>query len=88
MINVCERESLGVGESCEKWELSELEGEKYRSIYIWDSWGGCKIYWNLSLIDSSSILNFFYCPRIAEIGGVGGEIYYCGSRVCYTWLSV
>ena len=34
MINVCERESLGVGESCEKWELSELGGEKYQSVYI------------------------------------------------------
>ena len=29
-----------------------------------------------------------YRPRIAEIGGVGGEIYYCGSQVCYTQLSM
>jgi len=27
----------------------------YQRVYIWDSRGWCKIYWNSSLIDSSSI---------------------------------
>ena len=37
MINVCERESLGVGESCEKWELSELGGEKCIEEFIFET---------------------------------------------------
>ena len=42
MINVCERESLGVGESWEKWELSELGESMYQRVYIWVGWGGVK----------------------------------------------
>ena len=34
MINVCERKSLGVGESWEKRELSELGGEKCIKEFI------------------------------------------------------
>ena len=56
MINVCEREilgeSLGVGESWEKWELSELDE---KCISVWDGCGCCKINWNSSLLYSSSI---------------------------------
>ena len=66
-------------EQCWAWERAERSAELDEKCFllvfkefISTEMGWCKIYWNSSLVDSSSFLNFFfYRARITETGGVG-----------------
>ena len=74
MINVCERESLGMGESWGKWELSELDEKSYQCIkeFIFETVEvGVKLIGTRVCYTRVTFKKKIYRPRITEIGGVG-----------------